>query len=242
MSPNYRIGALIILNGPSLPPQVLELTWPKSNHLSYPIICADGATNLLRTLQQPQQDDTENSSDRVPTFIVGDLDSVTEENLDHYHKLGTKVVKEPDQDSNDFQKSLVVAKSRLTDSSLPIVVIGGFGGRIDQTLGNLNTLFCHAQTGGKMIWLDDRNVIIALGSGCHRISIDRSREGPICGLIPIGVPVENVTTSGLKWNLSGQKLAYGIGEIVSSSNQVTSDYVTIQTSSPLMFTLEWHLN
>ena len=238
------MAALIILNGPRLPPRVLELTWPKSTQLSYPVICADGGTNLLRsqTLQQTQEYDAHNSSARVPTSIVGDLDSVTEENLDHYRALGTKIVKDPDQDSNDFQKSLLVAKSQLTDSGLPIVVIGGFGGRIDQTLGNLNTLFCHAQEDGQMIWLDDRNVIIALSSGRHRISIDRSRDGPICGLIPIGVPVEEVTTSGLKWNLSAQKLSYGIGEIVSSSNEVTNDYVTIQTSSPLMFTLEWHLN
>jgi len=48
---------------------------------------------------------------------------------------------------------------------------------------------------------------------------------------------ESVVTTGLKWNLDGN-MPLEFGGLVSSSNHVTDEVVTIETSSPLLFTTE----
>ena len=61
-------------------------------------------------------------------------------------------------------------------------------------------------------------------------------EGPTCGLIPLGMPCESVTTRGLQWNLQNQSLAFG--GLVSSSNHLIQSTIEIETSHPLIFTIE----
>lgn len=38
--------------------------------------------------------------------------------------------------------------------------------------------------------------------GHHKIQVNTGLEEGHCGLIPIGTPVDSVTTTGLTWNLS----------------------------------------
>lgn len=162
--------------------------------------------------------------------------------LNHYNTLGTRVIKDPDQNANDFQKALAISNSVRNDPILPTVVIGGYGGRMDQTLGNLNTLYSAAQQHQDILWLEPSNLVLALSPGRHHISIDPSREGPTCGLIPIGHPVQTVSTEGLRWNLDEQSLSYGNGGLVSSSNEVLEQTFVVETSHPLIWTLELHLD
>ena len=68
-----------------------------------------------------------------------------------------------------------------------------------------------------------------------------SWAGPMCGLLPIGGSCAEVWTSGLRWNLHGERL--GFGGLVSSSNMLTEGAtegslheVTVTTSDPLVWT------
>jgi len=64
-------------------------------------------------------------------------------------------------------------------------------------------------------------------------------EGPTCGLIPIGCRCDTVQTTGLQWDLGGDGLSSTeFGGLVSTSNRVVGEVVTVQTSHPLLFTAE----
>ena len=83
---------------------------------------------------------------------------------------------------------------------LCILVAGALGGRFDHEIGNINVLCCFPTM--RMVLLTDDCLILLLPSTHrHEILIQSSVEGPHCGLIPIGMPSERTTTTGLKWNL-----------------------------------------
>lgn len=223
--------------------------WPPPSSASlprYPVICADGGANLLYDLRHQKKTNGEtNSVNLAPTHIVGDLDSVRPEVLRHYESRGTLVVSDVSDASNDFHKALCVCEAHLEQlgsrGALPplaIVVVGGHGGRFDQTLGNLNVLYTAAQRGRAIFWLDVTTAILVLPTGSHRISVQPTLEGPLCGLVPIGAPVDSVSTSGLRWNVCEQRLACGVGGLISTSNQVMGDSVVVHTSQPLLWTIE----
>ena len=54
-----------------------------------------------------------------------------------------------------------------------------------------------------------------------------NEEGPTCGLIPVNGACTSVTTSGLKWNLSGGALELGV--FISSSNSLDRSNPSIVT-------------
>lgn len=236
LGPTKFIRGLIILNGPPLDEDLLERVWPSAQaNPTYPIVCADGGANRLY----------ETNSKRIPTAVVGDLDSVTPNVLAHYERHGVKVCKDEDQDHNDFEKSLRQLYELMgdsdgddnSDSYVAIVAIGGFGGRFDQTLGNLNTMYKQAEQGCAMWWIDPWNAALVLPVGANRIDVDATMEGPTVGLVPLGKAVTSVSTEGLKWNLHEQELAYGSGGLISTSNHILQSSVYITISHPLVWTV-----
>lgn len=225
MNPPRAIAALVLLNGTAFHHRLLAAVWPQK----VPVICADGAANLLHGT----------ASDRKPTHIIGDLDSILPHIQSHYKAQGTRIIKDESQDLNDFQKAMRIAMQQPSPD--PIIVMGGHGGRFDQTLGNLNTLFSTAEVGRVVTWLDATNAITALPVGTHHIYVDPSVEGPICGLIPIGRTVQRVRTEGLKWNVDGP-MSFGKDGLISTSNEFREELVVIECSDPLIFTVQLRLN
>ena len=59
------------------------------------------------------------------------------------------------------------------------------------------------------------------------------------GLLPIGQEVKYVQTTGLKWNLgdteNNQWDSLSFLDLISSSNEIVSDCVTVKCSGPLLF-------
>ena len=83
---------------------------------------------------------------------------------------------------------------------LCILVLGALGGRFDHEMGNINVL--HIFPNINIILLSNDCLIFLLPkTHTHEIHVERSIEGPHCGLIPIGMPSTSTTTTGLQWNL-----------------------------------------
>ena len=108
-------------------------------------VCADGAANRLHdalsaerraALRAARIPPAERGSNQLPDVITGDLDSIRPEVLAFYEELGVPVVREPEQDSHDFEKCLrwLQAKHEAAahEEAYSVVAFGAFGGRLDQ--------------------------------------------------------------------------------------------------------------
>jgi thiamine pyrophosphokinase len=180
----------------------------------------------------------------LPDIISGDFDSAKPELLEFYKSKGTEIIHTPDQNYTDFTKCLNIVVERLKTNEIKvdcIVVHVNFNGRLDHIFSLFNTLY-------SAVSLTDLPVFLLSGSGLgcllnrgkYKIAVDTGLEGETCGLIPIGCGCDHVTTSGLKWNLKDQRLKFG--ELVSSSNGYDgASHVTIETDTPLLWTMELDL-
>lgn len=232
--------ALVILNTAVVDESRLVSLW---NGASYRVT-VDGGTNRWHGIVGRNKGQIQRP---VPDLITGDLDSIAPEVLQFYSaKADCRVVKTPDQNFTDFTKSLQeLAKMSSSLQVDKVTVFAEHTGRLDQIFGICETLY-HA-----MLHMPGlcRHVYVAsshsvewlLPEGHHTIHLPPSgpsRDSLYCGLIPLGDPAHNVSTTGLKWNLDNQTLAFGT--LVSTSNRLApgAETVTIKATKPLLWTME----
>ncbi|XP_066299797.1 thiamin pyrophosphokinase 1-like [Branchiostoma lanceolatum] len=223
--------ALIVLNQPqSL--GVLAALWSKAVLKAV----TDGGVNRLYNITKP------NTESWIPDLITGDFDSASPENLQFYKDKGSEVVCTPDQDYTDFSKCLQLVVQKIQEQNLQVdyvVCVGAFGGRLDQVMANINTLYeARSLTTTPVILLDDVSMACLLDPGKTVLHVGTGGEGEWCGLVPVGGTCQHVTTTGLKWNLNDQPMKFG--DLISTSNtfdQSASGLVWVETSDPLLWTM-----
>ncbi|PWN47360.1 hypothetical protein IE53DRAFT_349337 [Violaceomyces palustris] len=117
-------------------------------------ICADGGANRILDTFGKQAfaggDGDVTSRMKLPDAIVGDLDSVREEVVAWFHKMGVEIRRVPSQYATDLQKSVQTLQD-LESNLFPIVegqrqemeliIYGGLSGRLDQTAHTLHVLW-----------------------------------------------------------------------------------------------------
>uniref|UniRef100_A0A0E0L1N5 Thiamine pyrophosphokinase n=1 Tax=Oryza punctata TaxID=4537 RepID=A0A0E0L1N5_ORYPU len=227
--------ALLVLN--QRLPRFAHLLWDRAQVR----VCADGGANRVFDGMPelfPGEDPDEVRRRYKPDVIKGDLDSIRPEVKEYYSNMGTKIVDEShDQDTTDLHKCVTFITENLdipNKSNLCILALGALGGRFDHEMGNINVL--HTFPNNKIILLSDDCLIFLLPrTHTHNIQIERSIEGPHCGLIPIGAPSGTTTTTGLKWNLDNTSMSFG--GLISTSNIVKDESVTITSDSDLIWTI-----
>ncbi|KAL6968498.1 cAMP-dependent protein kinase subunit [Sarracenia purpurea var. burkii] len=229
--------ALLVLNQHL--PRFTPLLW-KHAQLR---ICADGGANrvydeLPRLL--PHEDVIDVRKRYKPDVIMGDMDSIRREVIDFYTNLGTEIIDEShDQDTTDLHKCVAFIRDctpNIEKSNLCILVTGALGGRFDHEVGNINVL-CRFSTMRIVLLSDDCLIKLLPRTHCHEIHIQSSVEGPHCGLIPIGMPSQSTTTTGLQWDLADTEMKFG--GLVSTSNIVKEERITVQSDSDLLWTISF---
>lgn len=203
-------------------------------------ICADGGANRLYDelpLLFPCEAALTIRNRYKPDLIKGDMDSVREDVLGFYKNLGTEIVDAShDQDTTDLHKCIDYVRDlpNLKNQNICILVAGALGGRFDHEIGNINVL-CRFSSTRIILLSDDCLIQLLPSSHHHEIHILPAVEGPHCGLIPIGGSSKSSTTTGLRWNLSDTEMRFG--GLISTSNMVTGEIVTVKSDSDLLWTI-----
>ncbi|EFQ99353.1 thiamine pyrophosphokinase [Nannizzia gypsea CBS 118893] len=151
---------------------------------------------------------------------------------------------------------------------LDVVVFGGLGGRVDQGFAQIHHLFCTTASAsaqitrpkGELYLISEEsisfflragnNVIETFGGSClgkEKETNTRSSSSQTntmerqvwfsenIGIIPIGGP-SIISTQGFEWDVGDWKTEFG-GNL-STSNHIRADSVKVETSAPVLFTVE----
>jgi len=198
--------AIICLNGTIPSEDVFE------QFADIPLIAADGAATSLV------------AHGIVPEFVVGDLDSVDADTLLRIDGL-TEVIVEPDQDMNDFEKTLRFAEGQLWTR---LLIVGFHGGDLEHTLNNWSVMLRYGRT-LSLTALDRTRYAVPLYSSTSFVAATEE----LLSLVP--QPHAHLTTEGLQWPLTNEPLTLGGRE--GARNRAAADVVqiTIHEGSLLFF-------
>ena len=231
--------ALCLLNQPVQEWGPFIQIWNKSSFR----VTVDGGTSIWAKMVNNAEGKVERE---VPDMITGDFDSADQAHVEHFRKLGSKIVSTPDQDYTDFTKCLMELGAEMKTGNKQLSELEAVfafvenSGRLDQIMANIETLF-HAPglVPCPVYLVSSRGLSWLLGPGDHEIKVeDLVTEDSHCGLIPLDGQAE-VTTSGLKWNLDKGILRFG--HLVSTSNgfDQTKEKVKITTEKSLLWTMDY---
>lgn len=168
-----------------------------------------------------------------PDLIIGDMDSVTPDELHPYenHPSVTIVRHPAEKDETDLELALLWVAKTLT-TMYPILIFGGLGGRVDQTIANLYLLALPELHHYDIRLVDGNQEIKLLRPGTHLIA---GTQGDTISLIPLGGAASGIHTDGLYYPLRGETLKFGPARGV--SNVMTQDSATISfTDGALLLT------
>ncbi|MBL7974219.1 MAG: thiamine diphosphokinase [Candidatus Kapabacteria bacterium] len=167
-----------------------------------PIYAADGAAWKLHSIGI------------TPNVIVGDMDSFSQQPHQGEFQYAEHIWM-PDQDSNDFEKILLVTHERGIHS---LLVCGMHGGELEHTLNNWSVLTRYAWTHKLHVFDAGRIAVPVLDS----FTLD-TKHNELISLIP--QPVAQVTTKGLQWELKDETLELGVRE--GARNRATGNHIQI---------------
>ena len=182
-----------------------DINWPVlQDYLDrgYPVIAADGATNLLI------------KNNILPDLIIGDLDSIGDQ---MNFPQSTTVIKIDEQNSTDFEKCLYA-----TDAPR-YVGFGFLGNRLDHSLAALHVLakYCDHKT---VLLIDQIDTVLVTR---RAVTLELPVDSRV-SIFPLG-QVHFERSTGLAYPLDNLDLE--IGQRSGTSNKSVSTSVHIQPSA-----------
>jgi thiamine pyrophosphokinase len=181
-----KIDAIIFLNG-DIPFKILNKYCKKNIYL----ICADGASNSLK------------KHNIIPNIILGDMDSSKKNTLIYYRKKGVEIRKIDDQETSDFEKSLLYC---IENNFKNILIFGASSKRQDHTLNNYSVLKRYYKSLNLKI-IDKKFEIFFIDK---HIAFNYPKKKTL-SIMPMPL-AKGIKTKGLKYKLDNEDLEFGIRE------------------------------
>ena len=181
--------AIIIANGRmEKPPDVASII-QKSDLM----IAADGGIHNCQALGLQ------------PNVIIGDLDSMSQEELTACQSAGASVTRYPThKDETDLELALQFA---LRDGVSDVTILGALGARWDMSFANVLLAAHPAFAGLNIRILDGPQELVLLRAGA-RLQF-QNRIGDLISLIPLRGDAHGIITNGLEYPLSKETLTFG---------------------------------
>jgi thiamine pyrophosphokinase len=198
---------LIFANG-----DVNELTWVRPLLTrTDAVIAANGGIRHLLALE------------RRPDVLIGDMDSLPAAVQEMLSREEIKYVAHPPaKNETDLELALLYAADHYEGA---IQIIGGIGGRLDQTLANI-LLLVHPHLHGRRVEFITEYETAWLVEGETTIS---GKPGDTVSLIPLGGDAHLAQTTGLRWPLNDDMLVFGPARGI--SNEMTADFATLRLAA-----------
>jgi thiamine pyrophosphokinase len=136
----------------------------------------------------------------LPAVVIGDLDSLLPDERLLLERGGSEIrLFPPAKDETDLELALKYAQQ---GEYRDILILGGLGGRLDQTLGNLALLSDPSLSGCNIRFDDGIEEAFFVRRRCEI----HGEPGEVVSLIPWGGQVTGINTEGLHWPLHGAVL------------------------------------
>lgn len=177
------------------------------------IICADGALKHLVDLQM------------WPDLLVGDFDSIDQDLLAAAKARGVEMLTfDREKDFTDTELAWLQVRQRGPEE---VLVVGGWGGRLDHSLANLLLFAPFARQ--YRICMTDGLVDAYLTSG--EIVLEQGQD-KLVSLIALTPEARGVTAQGLRWPLTDATLGWGQG--LGVSNIPIADSVSVRVQEGIL--------
>jgi thiamine pyrophosphokinase len=167
--------------------------------------------------------------ERHVDVVVGDMDSLSPDELQTLKAHGAEIQHHPEEkDFTDLELALRYAAGQHCGW---MRVIGGIGGRFDQTLANVYLLALPELAGCDVRLASGEQEIRLLRPGTHTID---GQPGDTLSLIPVGGAVTEISTAHLYYPLAGETLEFGPARGVSNVMRGERATVTLGTGQLLL--------
>lgn len=139
----------------------------------------------------------------TPSLLVGDFDSLTGQEVADWQQKGAQLIRHDERkDETDLELALLLAQGLDREEAL---VLGGLGGRWDQTFANL-LLPAYEKLDGLNVTFWHNGLWIYLVRDRREV---RDKAGQMLSLLPVGGDAVGVTTEGLEYPLHDATLKFG---------------------------------
>jgi len=201
---------LIFANGDLKKPEWIQ----RMAEIAGMIIAADGGLQHVQDLGL------------IPNMLIGDLDSVTPEQVQWAVEKGVEIRRFPaDKDETDLELALIAAAET---GHRQIVIVGALGGRLDQTLSNVLLLHLPILT----------NLDVRIDDGLQEVILVREeldlegKPGDLVSLLPLSPIVRGIITRGLKYPLNDESMIFFHSRGL--SNRMLTDTAHIEFQSGVL--------
>jgi thiamine pyrophosphokinase len=137
-----------------------------------------------------------------PELVIGDMDSVSEELLHEFHDLA--IEKYP-QEKNETDLELAI-QTAIDWGVDQMTIYGACGNRLDHTLFNIQLMRRYPDK----IKMETESEISFIVNHDRTLSCEK---GQTISFIPVGEPIQSVSSEGLKWKLSDEVFKRGSASI-----------------------------
>lgn len=182
------------------------------------VIGVDGGCALLEAIELTADE------------LIGDFDSIDDKS--HYLMKWPKAISRaypPEKNDTDSEIALMAMLEKQPER---LIVIGGFGGRLDHMLGSL-MLMNQVPRNIQVFFIDAHNVITWLEGPVSKRFTKAAWMGTYVSLVPVSDMIRGVTLKGVKYPLD--EAVIKLGGTLGISNEMVDDFYEVTIKSGKCF-------